>query len=286
LHQSVAFGLAKITYILIQHGADVNAQNAGGVTPLHIASQKAYKDIVKMLLKAGTHTLIYNQNNNAPVSDNTEINDLIATTTDNNRQAQSHAQGNMPELQRAYPYAQAPAIYEQTQDNALLDDFSVYNSLYHQNYTYKDKTGKIIGTKETEYIILQGKAPKMWILYATRCGHQSELELLLAQSYIQKSINKIQDANGNRLLHIAAHYNRPTIVTMLLRIADPDLQNNAHQTAHDIISTYNYSLTKKIFYRYKHVDKILQRGTRVDTTDTRKHITDLPPELLQNITHR
>jgi ankyrin repeat protein len=273
LHSMSLSGFIEPAHLLIECGANIDTQNIDGFTPLHYAAMREHLDTVQILLQCSAQpSKNDNIHHQIPVSADAAVQDLLIQTRDDNAWLENHADSDVLSLMIEHKHAQTLHLYNHTHDTSLLGDFSVYSSLYHQNKIYD--------------IIAQGDAPQEWALYATRCGHQSELELLLAQDYIQDSINKIQDANGNRPLHIAAHYNRPTIVTMLLRIADPDLQNNAHQTAHDIISTYNYSLTKKIFYRYKHVDKILQRGTRVDTTDTRKHITDLPPELLQNITHR
>jgi len=40
----------KYAWILIDHGANVNAKAKGDVTPLHIAAQKGNMDLVKILL--------------------------------------------------------------------------------------------------------------------------------------------------------------------------------------------------------------------------------------------
>jgi uncharacterized protein len=50
LHAAVAGGHVDLSLMLIEHGADVHAVDAGGHTPLHIAAEAGYLPIVKALL--------------------------------------------------------------------------------------------------------------------------------------------------------------------------------------------------------------------------------------------
>ncbi|QPC70356.1 hypothetical protein HYE68_001108 [Fusarium pseudograminearum] len=48
-------GLPQVVSLLIKLGADVNASNNIGWTPLHFAAETGYEDVVKILLKAGAN---------------------------------------------------------------------------------------------------------------------------------------------------------------------------------------------------------------------------------------
>ena len=55
LHLSCTFGRPLVTNSLIRAGADVNATNEGGDTPLILASLNGHGSIVDALLKAGAN---------------------------------------------------------------------------------------------------------------------------------------------------------------------------------------------------------------------------------------
>ena len=55
-----------ITRMLLDEGADVNVQDRNGDTPLHIASRRGYKEIVEILLQAGSRPTIQNGKGQTP----------------------------------------------------------------------------------------------------------------------------------------------------------------------------------------------------------------------------
>ena len=57
----------KILDKLLQAGAEVNAQNDGGYTPLHIASKHGHLDVVKRLLSAGAQVNAQNDEGKTPL---------------------------------------------------------------------------------------------------------------------------------------------------------------------------------------------------------------------------
>lgn len=69
LHQAVLLAkpqmnhlkIIEIIKLLLNHGADINAQNKGGNTPLHLASMSNNEDIVFLLLDHGANINIQNR---------------------------------------------------------------------------------------------------------------------------------------------------------------------------------------------------------------------------------
>lgn len=51
IHSAVAAGNTNLVKILINHGADINATQAGGFTPLHAAAQIGNEELIKFLLE-------------------------------------------------------------------------------------------------------------------------------------------------------------------------------------------------------------------------------------------
>jgi ankyrin repeat protein len=51
LHAAALMGQYKAVELLVNKGADVNAKNNEGITPLQIASRKGYQSIVTLLEK-------------------------------------------------------------------------------------------------------------------------------------------------------------------------------------------------------------------------------------------
>lgn len=53
LHSAAAGRHLEVAQILLKHGADPNARQAGGFTPLHAAAQNGHLDMIRQLLLAG-----------------------------------------------------------------------------------------------------------------------------------------------------------------------------------------------------------------------------------------
>ncbi len=46
-------GCVDVARILLTHGADVNSKNENGLTPLHLASQLGFTELIRVLVEHG-----------------------------------------------------------------------------------------------------------------------------------------------------------------------------------------------------------------------------------------
>lgn len=68
LHAAIAGGAWETAELLMAHGADVNAVNSIGGTPLHNAAARANPEIVERLLAAGAQANARNHNGETPLA--------------------------------------------------------------------------------------------------------------------------------------------------------------------------------------------------------------------------
>jgi len=69
LHTSIAYGYPDIARYLLDHGADVNAQDADGRTPLFFAAMYGHDDLVAFLLMHGANKDLLDQNGNRAIDE-------------------------------------------------------------------------------------------------------------------------------------------------------------------------------------------------------------------------
>lgn len=61
-------GVESIASVLVEHGADVNAKDSGGETPLHCASRFNFDKIVSLLLKNGADPSVSDNRGNPAIA--------------------------------------------------------------------------------------------------------------------------------------------------------------------------------------------------------------------------
>jgi uncharacterized protein len=67
IHSAAAAGQAKITELLLQHGADPNISEQGGYTPLHAAAENGDIEVIRVLLYGGADLTLRRDDGKAPL---------------------------------------------------------------------------------------------------------------------------------------------------------------------------------------------------------------------------
>lgn len=67
IHAATANGNVKISKMLLEYGAHVNAQQEGGFTPLHAAAQSGNEALIRVLHEHGADTGIFNSEGKTPL---------------------------------------------------------------------------------------------------------------------------------------------------------------------------------------------------------------------------
>jgi ankyrin repeat protein len=82
LHIAARKGRNEIAELLIANGADVNAKTKSGTTPLHLAAWKGHKEIAELLIESNADFDLWDKNGETPLDfaikyNKTEIADLL-----------------------------------------------------------------------------------------------------------------------------------------------------------------------------------------------------------------
>jgi hypothetical protein len=67
LYIAASMGHADVAELLINHGAEVNAKNNYGYTPLHLAAREGHLDVVRLLLERGADPTVRGKDGKSPL---------------------------------------------------------------------------------------------------------------------------------------------------------------------------------------------------------------------------
>jgi ankyrin repeat protein len=67
LHEAAAKGSMRVAAFLLNLGAEVNVQNAGGDTPLHFASENGHSGMIHLLIMHGANSSMRNYFGHSPM---------------------------------------------------------------------------------------------------------------------------------------------------------------------------------------------------------------------------
>ena len=228
LHTASMLNVGASTFsVLINGGADVDARNKEGVTPLAIAVQKNDFETVKLLTAAGADIHTQDTNGNSPLSialaSSSEmleavVNESNADLTDSN--------GNTPlhlALLCDAPLAKIQYII------SLMKDVNTRNkdgnsALFLAIIKNRQKVGELLLTKNAD-------------IFSTNTNNNSPLRLALKYGgsvqdwLITSKTIKSKDGTGNTVLHYAAEWQyRDAINSLVMKGADIGAKNANGET--------------------------------------------------------
>ena len=217
---------ANIIETLTNGGADINARNKEGVTPLEIAIQQKDVETVRLLTSCGASIHTQDTNGNSPLTlalagdaslFEATVNRLNANTQDSS--------GNTPlhiALEKDAPLSKIQYII------SLTDDVNIRNSegnsaLFITALKNRKQVGELLLAKNAD-------------IFSTNVNNNSPLRLALKYPAVQnwmitsKTIRST-DGSGNTVLHYAAEWQySDSITTLITKGADINARNANGET--------------------------------------------------------
>jgi len=200
--------LADVAAFLLAKGADLNAWNAKGQTPLYLAlwpSPDEHQAVAKLLLAKGANLNARDTEGNTPL-----------------HEAAGH--GNMPAIDLLLAKG---ARLEARNNEGKTPLYTVLEFLLHEDMAeYLVKKGGDINTKDNQGMTVL--ANKVQIQGSTVIDDVKKILDLRAD------VNAV-DAKGNTVLHLAIHSFNPEMIKLLIaRGANVEAKNKEGQTAYQL----------------------------------------------------
>ncbi|MCL2210521.1 MAG: ankyrin repeat domain-containing protein [Treponema sp.] len=236
LMEAVRGGLIPSIEKLTQNKADTSTRNTRGDTPLHIAVGMERMDLVNMLLKTGVSIHARNTRNRTPFQVSLSISTrMVSTLLEDNRINIPDDFGNS---------ALHVALLERA-DNVIIR--TIVNQGGRINTV--DSNGKTplrlavdMDMFESAKIIAEAGADP----FQTAVDNKSPAEIAFTKGedciralFSGRAINS-RDSSGNTILHLAARYGTPNLVSVLLEMgANRSIRNVALESPNDIALRFN-----------------------------------------------
>ena len=202
----------ELMALFTKNGADVNARNKEGVTPLQIAIQKKEAQTIKLLTTNGANIHSVNKNKETPLtlalnSDN----DIFEATVNSNNIISQDAEGNTPlhiAIEKDAGLPKIQYLIDLTEDvNIRNGDGN--NALFLAILKNRQKVGEMLLVKNAD-------------IFATNTNNNSPLKLALKHGgtiqdwLITSRTIGSTDGSGNTVLHYAAEWEYPEAIDSLL----------------------------------------------------------------------
>ncbi len=231
LHWASGNGNVEMVKILIDNGANVNAQEKSGYTPLHFAAGKGFNDVISVLVKSGADI-------NKPAADN---------STPLHFSAECDQTGSVNLLVKLSANVNA----QESSGKRVLHIISKSKSDSTETVFLLIKAGADVNALDTEentalhYSLAAKSGPNSKMLLASGAdvkikNKKKETSLHAGASLIDAGVSKMllnseimnsKDESGITPLQTAAEYNNMDILKPLLALgADPNLADNTGKT--------------------------------------------------------
>jgi len=222
LHNSCSYGHYEVAELLIKYGADVNVTDQWDFSPLHEAASKSKPDIVRLLLKHGADPKKKNSNGKIPLdlvkSDDEEVRDLLMGDASLLDAAKC---GNLQRVMRLLTPENVNCKDTEGRNSTALHLASGYNNIEVAEYLLQHGA----------HVNIPDKGGLIPLHNAASYGHLDVADLLIRYN---TNVNAT-DRWGFTPLHEASQKGRTPLCALLLNHgADPTLRNLENQTALDL----------------------------------------------------
>ncbi len=233
-----------IISLLINNGADIDARNKEGVTPLEIAVQKENIEIVRLLSQKGASIHTQDTHGNSPLSMAfASTNEMLEAVVNSRNVTSQDSDGNTPlhiALLTDVTLSKIQYII------SLTDDVNIRNrdgnsALFISVLKNRRKVGEMLLAKDAD-------------IFSTNKNNNSPLRLALkyggsVQEWLITSRTiKSKDGSGNSVLHYAAEWQYgKAITTLLTKGADISAKNaNGETPLFSAVKTNNPEIIRLI----------------------------------------
>ncbi|XP_013391240.1 ankyrin-1-like [Lingula anatina] len=217
LHIALLTGNADMVKLLLDSGAEVNAENEDGRTPLYWAAEEGHEDIVKLLLEHGTDPNITNEWGRTPLYWAAE-------------------EGHEDIVKLLLEHGTDPNITNESGRTPLC---------WAAEEGHEDIVKLLLERGADPNITNKwGRTPLYWAAYE---GHEDIVKLLLEHG-ADPNITYKWDRTP---LHVAAGEGHEDVVKLLLEHgADPNNTDKDKETAHDMAVKKSHEHVKIVLHRY------------------------------------
>ena len=241
--------ISDIISLLINNGADIDARNKEGVTPLEIAVQKENIEIVKLLTEKGANIHTQDTHGNSPLSMAfASTNEMLEAVVNSSNVTSQDSDGNTPlhiALLTDAPLSKVQYIISLT-DDVNIRNRDGYSALFISVLKNRQKVGEMLLAKDADIFSANknNNSPLRIALKFVGSDKGDSIHKWLITSRTIKS----KDGSGNSVLHYAAEWQYGKAITSLLaKGADISAKNaNGETPLFSAVKTNNPEIIRLI----------------------------------------
>ena len=234
LHVASGHGRLEVGRMLIEHGADVTAQDNDGQTPLHLASQAGQLEVGRMLIERGAGVSALNKDGQTPLH--------LAS------------QAGRLEVSRVLIESGAAVSAQNKDGQTPLHLVSLRNWVPYLDSSSHPEVGRMLIERGAD-VLAQDKDGQPPLHLALQAGRPEVIRMLIGCGAGVSAQNR----DGQTPLHLASQAGRLEVVRMLIEHGtDVSAQNKDGQTPLHLASEHGHPEVARV---------LIGRGTDVSAQD-------------------